>query len=67
MTTKSDRKVVSEHQEGGVLPVTFANKRAEVMESSKPSLQQKLNEFDPQIHGGEIMISGRLGQELFKG
>ena len=35
--------------------------------SGKPklSLAQKLKQFDPQVHGGEVMAIGRVGKELF--
>ena len=29
------------------------------------TLEQKLNAFDPKLHGGESMISGRTGAEVF--
>ena len=34
---------------------------------SKPklTLAQKLKAFDPQLHGGEAMASGRVGKEVF--
>lgn len=31
----------------------------------KLSLAQKLKLFDPEKHGGEVMISGRVGKEIF--
>jgi len=31
----------------------------------KLTLAQKLKEFDPKIHGGEVMVSGRTGTEVF--
>jgi antitoxin MazE len=31
----------------------------------KLTLAQKLKSFDPKIHGGEIMASGRVGAEVF--
>lgn len=31
----------------------------------RPTLAQKLKAFDPAIHGGEAMASGRVGQETF--
>jgi antitoxin MazE len=31
----------------------------------KLSLAQKLNAFDPSMHGGEVMASGRVGKEVF--
>lgn len=31
----------------------------------KLSLAQKLKQFDPQLHGGEVMVSGRVGKEVF--
>jgi antitoxin MazE len=35
--------------------------------SGKPklSLAQKLKQFDPQVHGGEAMATGRVGKEVF--
>jgi antitoxin MazE len=35
--------------------------------SGKPklSLAQKLKQFDPQVHGGEVMPSGLVGKEVF--
>jgi len=30
----------------------------------KLTLAQKLKAFDPQLHGGEAMISGRVGTEV---
>jgi antitoxin MazE len=35
--------------------------------SGKPklSLAQKLKQFDPQMHGGEVMSSGLVGKEVF--
>ncbi len=35
--------------------------------SGKPklSLAQKLKQFDPQVHGGEVMSSGLVGKEVF--
>jgi antitoxin MazE len=43
--------------EGGVL----------VRAAGKPrlTLAQKLKAFDPKIHGGEAMVSGRIGAEVF--
>ena len=29
------------------------------------TLEQKLKAFDPKIHGGEAMVSGRAGAEVF--
>ncbi len=29
------------------------------------TLEQKLKAFDPKIHGGEAMMSGRVGAEVF--
>jgi antitoxin MazE len=29
------------------------------------TLAQKLKAFDPKIHGGEAMVSGRVGKEIF--
>ncbi len=29
------------------------------------TLAQKLKAFDPKIHGGEVMASGRVGAEVF--
>ena len=31
----------------------------------KLTLAQKLKTFDPKIHGGEAMVSGRVGAEVF--
>lgn len=31
----------------------------------KLTLAQKLKAFDPVMHGGEVMASGRIGAELF--
>ena len=31
----------------------------------KLSLAQKLKAFDPEKHGGEVMVSGRVGKEIF--
>ncbi len=31
----------------------------------KLTLAQKLKAFDPKIHGGEAMVSGRIGAEVF--
>jgi len=31
----------------------------------KLTLAQKLKAFDPKIHGGEVMASGRIGAEAF--
>ena len=31
----------------------------------KLTLAQKLKAFDPSIHGGEVMASGRVGAEVF--
>ncbi len=31
----------------------------------KLTLAQKLKAFDPAMHGGEVMASGRIGAELF--
>jgi len=31
----------------------------------KLTLAQKLNAFDPTIHGGEVMATGRVGTEVF--
>jgi antitoxin MazE len=31
----------------------------------KLSLAQKLKQFDPQVHGGEVMPSGLVGKEVF--
>jgi len=35
--------------------------------SGKPklSLAQKLKQFDPQVHGGEVISSGLVGKEVF--
>ncbi len=32
----------------------------------KLTLTQKLSRFDPSIHGGEIMATGRVGAEVFR-
>lgn len=31
----------------------------------KLTLAQKLKAFDPVMHGGEVLVSGRIGAELF--
>lgn len=31
----------------------------------KLTLAQKLKAFDPKVHGGEMMTSGRVGAEIF--
>ena len=31
----------------------------------KLTLEQRLAAYDPEIHGGEILSSGRIGEELF--
>jgi antitoxin MazE len=31
----------------------------------KLTLAQKLKAFDPEIHGGEVMATGRVGAEVF--
>jgi antitoxin MazE len=31
----------------------------------KLTLAQKLKAFDPDIHGGEVMLGGRVGTEVF--
>ena len=49
--------VTVEVVEGGVL-VRAAGK-------PKLTLTQKLKAFDPKIHGGEAMASGRVGAEVF--
>lgn len=38
-----------------------------IRSAGKPrlTLAQKLKAFDPKIHGGEIMASGRVGAEVF--
>ena len=38
-----------------------------IRSAGKPrlTLAQKLKAFDPKIHGGEAMISGRIGSEVF--
>lgn len=43
--------------EGGVLIRSVGRPRL--------SLAQKLKTFDPAIHGGEVMASGRVGAEVF--
>lgn len=35
------------------------------MGKPKLSLAQKLKAFDPELHGGEVMASGRVGAEVF--
>lgn len=67
MTTKLDKDARTQCKEVGVHPVAPVIKEAELMGSSKRSLKQKLQKFDPQIHGGEMMVSSCLGQEIFKG
>ncbi len=49
--------VIVEVVEGGVM----------VRRAGKPklTLKQKLKAFDPKIHGGEAMASGRAGAEVF--
>ncbi|MFZ2650821.1 MAG: PbsX family transcriptional regulator [Burkholderiaceae bacterium] len=49
--------VTVEVVEGGIL----------VKVSGKPklTLAQKLKAFDPKLHGGEAMLSGRIGAEVF--
>jgi antitoxin MazE len=32
----------------------------------KLTLAQKLKAFDPSLHGGEVMASGRIGAEVFE-
>jgi antitoxin MazE len=32
----------------------------------KLTLAQKLKVFDPNLHGGEVMVSGRVGAEVFE-
>jgi antitoxin MazE len=32
----------------------------------KLTLAQKLKAFDPNLHGGEVMASGRIGAEVFE-
>ena len=32
---------------------------------SRLTLEQKLKAFDPKLHGGESMVSGRTGAEVF--
>lgn len=38
-----------------------------IRSAGKPrlTLAQKLKAFDPKIHGGEAMVSGRIGREIF--
>jgi antitoxin MazE len=43
--------------EGGVL--------LRVVGKPQLTLAQKLKAFDPQLHGGEVMASGRIGAEVF--
>jgi antitoxin MazE len=33
--------------------------------SGRLTLEQKLKAFDPQRHGGEVMVTGRAGAEVF--
>ncbi len=33
--------------------------------SPKLTLEQRLQAFDPDTHGGEVLSSGRLGAEVF--
>jgi antitoxin MazE len=33
--------------------------------SPKLTLNQRLAAFDPEKHGGEVMVSGRIGAEVF--
>ncbi len=49
--------VTIEVVEGGIL----------VRQAGKPklTLAQKLKAFDPAVHGGETMASGRMGAEVF--
>jgi len=49
--------VTVEVVEGGVL--------VRVTGRPKLTLAQKLKAFDPQLHGGEVMTSGRVGAEVF--
>jgi antitoxin component of MazEF toxin-antitoxin module len=37
-----------------------------VIGKSKLTLEQKLQAFDPLLHGGEVMTSGRVGAEIFE-
>ena len=67
MAAKLDKKARTQSKEVGVHPVVPVIKEAELIGSSKLSLKQKLQKFDPQVHGGEMMVSGCLGQEIFKG
>jgi antitoxin MazE len=48
--------VVEVVNEGVLLRVTGKPKR---------SLAQKLKAFDPERHGGEVAVSGRVGAEIF--
>lgn len=43
--------------EGGVFLRTIGKPRL--------SLAQKLKAFDPALHGGEVMATGRIGAEIF--
>lgn len=43
--------------EGGVLLRTVGR--------PKLTLAQKLKAFDPALHGGEVMVTGRVGAEVF--
>jgi antitoxin MazE len=36
-----------------------------VRDKPKLSLAQKLKAFDPAVHGGEVMRTGRVGAEVF--
>jgi len=49
--------VTVEVVEGGVM--------VRVVGRPKLTLAQKLRAFDPQLHGGEAMASGRTGAEVF--
>lgn len=33
--------------------------------SPKLTLKQRLDAFDPEVHGGEVISSGRIGAEVF--
>ncbi len=43
--------------EGGVL--------LRVVGKPRLTLAQKLKAFDPAVHGGEVMLTGRVGPEVF--
>ena len=49
--------IVLEVVEGGILIRTVG--------APKLTLAQKLKAFDPNLHGGEVMASARIGAEVF--